>query len=824
MSPRCSPNEVSLSSRPWRLTLTAGLLSASVLAYEVALMRMLLVASWHHFAFLIISLALMGFAASGTVLALGRRWFERRVNWVLPALIAATAVAMPLCVQLAQHVPIEARFAPGLMREQLLWWSIYFLVLTVPFLLAAMGLGLMLIIARQDVPIVYAGNLLGSGVGALGVTGLMWCVPPAWLPVPISALAVASILSTPVLGCRTRLIAAGLTVLAVAGGLALDLPHIRADPFKYTAHVARLTTQGDAHRLAVTYSPRGQVEAYASESFHDLPFLSLGLTPPPMDAVLIDGHHVGSLLHIESSYDAEIVDQSLMAVPYVLSADPSRVALLDETTGRNIWLALRHGAAEVHAVQPNGNLLRLLRGPLAHRGGNVWDQPRVQAHRADPRHFIESGAERFDIVQLVSLEQLTAGSAGLGGLAENYLVTVQGLAACLGRLDSDGLVSATRGIQSPPRDNLKLLATFVEALRLREVQEPSRHVVILRDYLAVCTIVRPRPWSDAEIDQVRRLCEQRNLTPVWFPGIRPEELNQPDELPGPENEPGDWYHYGAGQLFGPQAQRFVDGWAFDIRPAIDDRPFFADFCRLRTLGEMRTVFGPMWLARIELAFLFVLVTAAVIGVLGALVTVVPLTVVSSAGPAGMRAVTIGYFGAIGLGFMMLEMTWISRLTQLIGDPLLAASTAIAGFLVFSGLGSLTAQRCRPVQESRLILMAALGVAVLAGLQLGGFNPLTQLLGQAGTPLRLCVALGWIAPLAYGMGFMMPLGLRRLDRDAPELVPWAWGVNGFTSVLAVPLTVAIGMAWGYSLAGGAAIALYIIAPFVMHSSRSPATDQ
>ena len=250
-------------------------------------------------------------------------------------------------------------------------------------------------------------------------------------------------------------------------------------------------------------------------------------------------------------------------------------------------------------------------------------------------------------------------------MAHDHLLTIEGLTTCLRRLEAQGLLVVGRAIQSPPRDNLKLLATLVEALRSLGVDDPSRNVVILRDYLAVLTIVKPTPFSDAQIQRVRAICRDRQLTPVWFRGVQVQELNRPDSLPGPAEGPGDWLHHGAGQLFGPTADRFIEEWAFDVRPPTDDRPFFSDFCRLASIEAMRDAYGDLWLTRTELAYLFVL-AAAVSVTVAAVAMILPLALVRVAQGRRGGWATAAYFGCLGLGYLLLEMTFLAHLTLLIG--------------------------------------------------------------------------------------------------------------------------------------------------------------
>ncbi|MHC4949002.1 MAG: spermidine synthase family protein, partial [Planctomycetota bacterium] len=609
-----------------RLVRATAVLSASVLAFEIALMRVLLVASWHHFAFLVISLALLGFGVSGTVLALARPWLLRAPARWLFAIVLATAVAMVACTQLAQRIEVEAAIVPALLGGQVARWLLYWGLLTIPFLLGAAGIGLALMAAGDRIGAVYGANLLGSATGAIAAPGLMVLLPPAVLP---AATALVALLAAVPLRAWTRpgRAVAWLAVTAgLAGWLLAERPHVRPDPWKDAALLARLQAQGSAWRIAMSHGPRSLVEAWGSDLFHDVPFAGPDTVPPPIAALVQDGHRTGAVLQVDSAAEAAVMDGTLMALPYELAPARPRVALLGATGGANAWLAVRRGASETLFVQPDGRLLevlRLLRGPpAAPRGGAVLEAPSVRVAVAEPRHFVERPPGRFDVIQLVGLQGTAAGTGGVGGLGQDHLVTVEGLTACLEALTDDGVLFACRGIQTPPRDNVKLLATLVEALR-RTGRRPGRHLVVVRDFLGVCTIARSSPWTADDLARVRAACAERQLTPVWFEGIGRDELNRPDALPGPE--PGvDWYTEATRRLLSPEAASFIDAWAYDIRPPTDDRPFFHDFCRLGSLGALRDAYGDLWLTRTELAFLFVIAATGAVAVAGAVLILTPL--------------------------------------------------------------------------------------------------------------------------------------------------------------------------------------------------------
>ena len=257
-----------------------------------------------------------------------------------------------------------------------------------------------------------------------------------------------------------------LVACAAVSGLWLwfDPPHIRVDSFKYENYVEGLCAAGKAERKAHSYGPRGLVEVYGGAVFHELPFLSTGEIPPSMLVLAVDGHWAGSVLQVADADEARVVEQTLMSVPYEFLPRRPRVLLLGEVGGANIWLAVRNQAASIEVVQANEKLVQLLRGPLEDQGGRIFSWPGVSLNLVEPRHFVAYSTARFDLIQLAGMESLAADQGGVGGLSQDYLLTVEGLTACLQRLAPSGILAVGRGIQIPPRDNVKLAATLVEAL------------------------------------------------------------------------------------------------------------------------------------------------------------------------------------------------------------------------------------------------------------------------------------------------------------------------------------------------------------------------
>ena len=800
-----------------RLSLVVALVSGAVLLFELCLMRLLLVAVAHHFAFLVISVVLLGYGASGTALVFARSRVMRRPGTALFGLCLSAAAAMPISWAVSQHVGVEARIVPGTAARQVAAWVLFWGMLTVPFFLGAMAAGLALMLVPRRSGAVYGANLLGSAAGAVAAPLLMLAVPPPWLPLVAAVPALAAALIVPVPARRKLVIV--LTVAGVVGAwLLLDPPRVRVDPWKYRAFMQRLEDQGDVERVGVAYGPRGVIEAFSGPRLHDVPFVTGSMTPPPVSRLLSDGNAIGSVLEVADVDAAAIVDQTLLATPYEVlgrSQVGPAVLLLGETGGLHVWLAARHGARTIDVVQPDGNVIALMRGPLRARGGAVLERPEVRVHVESPRTFVRRAAGPYDLIQLCGLQSIAAGSGGAGGLAEDHLATVEGVARCLALLGDEGVVTVSRAIQTPPRDNIKLAALMVAALQRAGVTDPGAHLVVVRDYLAVCTIAKATPWSPEQLRRLRAVCRARQLTPVWFTGVQPHELNIPDELPAAPDGVGDLYHHAIRRLVSGGADELIDQWAFDVRPPTDDRPFFADFCRLGALGAMRAVYGELWLTRAEVGFLFVLTAMVLVGVIGVVAIVLPLRRVAT--DRRRQGAIVLYFGCLGLAYLLVEMVYLSKVTVILGHAVPATSVTIGSFLVFSGLGSLLSQKLtrRPVFGLRLVLSGVV-VTTMAGLVCLQHIP-------AGAPaaLRWVMTIAALAAPALLMGFPMPMGLTRLGSSGGAgRIAWAWGINGFASVLAPPLAIVMAMTWGYSVVAVTAILLYSAAAVVF--GRLPRT--
>jgi len=789
-------------------------ISAAIIALELALMRCLSIARWHHFSYLVISTALLGFGASGTLLTFAGGWLGRRFGGAGAVITVLFAASVTLCFRAAEWLPLDARYILFSGRQAALA-SLYHLFLFVPFLLGATVIGLSLMHFAERVHLVYAANLVGSGLGGALAIGLMFVLPPERVLHVVAGLGALAALvwAFGEASARWRLPLGVLAVLAGAG-LALEAGlaplTLRVDQYKALSVMGRLEAQGDAVRLLTRFSPRARLDVYESPLQHQTLFVSLmaDALPPPQLSILADGDPAGTVFEIRSSADATILDYTLMSVPYRLVPKP-RVLLLGEAGGVNVWLARRMGAEHITVVQPDPEIVRLMRGPLAPMAGEVLSGPDVEVVTTEPRTFLERNRDRFDLIQLVTAEGMAAGASGLLSLHEDFLLTREGIGQCLGHLTERGVVAATRGRQLPPRDSVRLMATMAGALEELGLTEAARHVVQLRDHQAVTTLAFRSPVAAQQCAGLLAAASDLALDVEWAacPGVRYDE--QTHQVEGPEGKPYSYFHHAAQQILSPARERFFDEWVYNVRPATDDSPYFYNFFRWRSLPRFIEAYGDQWLRRAELGYVVLVFALAQVVVVGGALILLPLVWLRRRGAPGGRLATGGYFLLLGLAFMMLEMTCLLKFTYFLGDPIYAAAGIIGSFLVFSGLGSAASRRLCP-SPRRAICVAALGVAALVAFYALGLDAVFRAL--IGWPLagRVAASVALTAPLAFLMGWPFPNGLGLVARAHPPLTPWAWGTNGFASVAASPLAVLIAISAGYSAVLWLVVVLYLLA--------------
>ncbi len=788
--------------------------SAAVIGWQLALMRCLLISRYHHFSFLVISCALLGFGGGGVLLALRRKWFELNCHSVFPWGILLFGILLPICFRLGEQFPLNVYFAPVAIIPTIGWWTTFWLLHSVPFLLAGTLIGLALMAAGKNAHWIYASNLAGSAVGAVLGIGFFLIMPANAVVMPIAVSVVVSSLSTIAFtqpNQRKTFLLSVAICLVLFGAIictgSAAFFSLNVDQFKPLSHVHRLEKQGDAQEIFRRDGPRGRIEVFSSPSFHTLLSLGSVTAPPRMDLILRDGFEIGSILSIDSIDQASFLQETLAALPYKLLR-PKRVLILGETGGNYVWLARQSAADLIYVTQGDKNIIEALK---VHQN-RVLDDPRIRCVVLEPRAFLDSATTKFDIIHLAALEGFSPGSGGIGGLREDYLATVEGFSRCLDLLTPSGTATVIRGIEDPARDNIKIAAMWIEALERKGVKDPGRHFLMARDELGFSTLVGKRPYQRDTAEKFIDACRKMSWETEWFPGVRPEQTNKTHVLAGPADTSVSWYHHAMTQLLSPEREHFFREWIANVRPATDDAPFFYDYFRWQSISKLRDAFGPVWPARAEMGFLVLIFSACFTFAVAVLLLPGPIWLLRREEKSSTRIwiiFVIIFFSALGTGFMFTEMSFIQMFTRFMGDSVLAAALVLGGLLFFAGIGSMGSLFfSQKLGRGSVTGPFLVGVGIIIYMEL--LPALFETAAWLPPIAKAGVGLICLAPLACLMGIPFPLGMTALQNRIPTAIPLAWAVNGFTSVISASGAVLLAMTIGFRSLLILAASAYLIA--------------
>ncbi len=778
-----------------------GLLSACVLAYEVLLTRLFSIVLWHHFAYMIISAAMLGYGASGTLLTLLKEKIAPHLSAVYVMAAAALAVLMPAAFLLAQQIPFNPLELLWDKTQPVKLLAVYLLMM-LPFFCGGLGIGLVFSHFGKQASHIYAFDILGAGVGSLGVIGVLFLVPPQQVLPVLTALALlAAAIAVAELKVRPKWLMGlfiGLAVLA-----AVALPGIQVHPSDYKDLSQALNIAG-ARVVEGRNSPLGQITVVENTRvpLRHAPGMSLNATrePPPQLGVFVDGDGPSALTKFDGNLEPlAYIDQLTSALPYYLLEQP-RVLVLGAGPGSDVLQALYHRSAAVDAVELDRNVTGLVRQRFRDYAGNLYGQPGVHVYEAEARGFVNTSDARYDLIQVALLDSFGTASAGLYGLSENYLYTVEALQAYLSRLTPGGMLAVTRWLTLPPRDVLKLFATAVSALERSGVSKPAARLAMIRGWKTATLLVKNSDFTVQEIAAIREFCRTRSFDLAWYPGMRTDEANRYNILSQP------YFFEGAAALLSPQRQDFIDQYKFYIEPATDDRPHFFRFFKWNAAAEIFSLReqGGMslfdWSYPLLVATLLQAVAASVVLILA------PLALSRCRRTLPGAPVAL-YFLAIGFAFMFMEIAFIQKFVLFLSHPLYAVAVVLCAFLVFASAGSWIAGRW---QAANKVTLAVMAIGALALFYLATLHDLFQALIHLPDAAKIIISVALIAPLAMCMGVPFPTGMMRLANKAEETIPWAWAINGFASVVGAVLATLLAIHLGFAAVILLAVLSYAVA--------------
>lgn len=774
-----------------RINVAIGLISAAIIAFQLILMQILSYVQWYHFAYMIISIALLGFGAAGTFLTIFQQKLEKNYYTLFPFLLIVTAILIPVVVGIANSEAV--RFDSLLIFQDsrhigklILTYFIFFL----PFLTGALAIGMSFSKFADQIGKIYFSNLIGSGIGGIIAIFFMQWIIPEQQSFAVAILAfVGGIVSLPKNKKKLIRIIVPLSTLIL---IILFFYPPRLTPSEYK-DISKTMLLPDAKVEYRKSTPHGFVEIVSSPVLRYAPGVSLAYRDsfPVRKVVFNNGNWMGCLLPqpLEAN-ETNILDYTPQALPYHID-NIKNALIINAGTGENVLLALSHQVARITTNETNPEIFNILRQSFE-------GFYQVQPYQTMPRTLLTPDTNKYDLIELPIIGSFF-GNSGLNAVEPRYELTIEALREMWNKLSEKGMISLSCWMDYPVRNAYRLLATISLLLDENDIAHPPHHVVAIRSWCAITFLVKKSPFKRDEINKVRLFCENRMFDPLVLPEKQEIERDKYNILQDTT------FFTHVDQLLSHEKETLIRQYPYRIHPTTDDRPFFFQFVRFKQIPQLISSIREKNFPFLDIGYVLIILTFVQIVFIAAIFILLPLSF--RPWKSRNKKWVLMYFSGLGLAYMFLEMVFIQHFTFYFGEPTYAASATLGILLFTSGLGSYYSGKFQNNKKMRLAI--PLVIAAILVLYAFVLSPiLTATIGIA-LPLKITIAVVLLGTLGFFLGMPFPIGIDYLSGKNTDDIPWAWALNGYFSVISTVLATIISVELGYLLLLSMAAFIYAL---------------
>lgn len=777
------------------------MVTLATLMYEILLTRIFSVTMWYHFAFMAISIAMFGMTVGAILVYLFPYYFTKeRAKYHLALSSLLFSVSSVICLLVHLIIP----FIPEISIVYILFITLTYGVISLPFVLSGVCVCLALTKFPQQVSKLYAADLAGA---AFGCIILIWILNIT--DGPTAAVVVACLASIGAaffaLGISKRMMHVALVCTFLFASFATVHTVLVKNQLSII-HLIWVKGERDHQHLYEKWNSFSRVVVDGDVNKPEEPF-GWGLSPmhPKQKirqlAMWIDAA-AGTVITAfnENLDDLEYLKYDVTNLAHYIKQN-SKVLVIGTGGGRDILSALVFKQNSVLGIEINKDIIEAVNKRFGNFTGHLDRNPKVTFINDEARSYIARLKSKFDIIQISLIDTWAATAAGAFVLAENSLYTVEAWKIFLEHLNPNGVLSVSRwAFPKLDSEMYRLTSLATASLTQLGIKTPRKHIVIVRNRVGkigdtprgVGTIlVCKKPFSDEDLNIIEQIVNKMQFEMVLTPRFSLDSAF-------------------ATIASGENLTNFVTSFPINIAPSTDNSPFFFHMLRIRNIFN-RSIWKQGIMSIIQMKAVFVLATLlATVIVLTFLSIIVPLIITT--GKASLKGAFsfLIFFSAIGLGFMLIEISQMQRLIIFLGHPTYGLSVVLFSLLLSSGLGSLSTQKIsNPSMKTSVIVPLTLLLLVL--ITFGKLTPYAICMFQGSTtPVRVLVAIAILFPLGLFMGMPFPLGMKVASAKSASITPWLWGINGATSVCASVLAVIIALTSGISTSFWMGFLCYVIA--------------
>ncbi len=760
-----------------RTKMAIGLISAAIIAFQLVLMQILSYVQWYHFAYMIISIALLGFGAAGTFLTIFQRTLKQNYYRIFPLLLLITAILMSIVVIVAGTESV--RFDSLLIFHDhkytgrlLSTYLIFFL----PFFTGALAIGMSFLKFAGQIGKIYFANLIGSGLGGIIALLLMHWLLPEQLPLVIAVIALAGgLIAFPRNAGKLFLSTVIISIIIL---LTVFLKPVSLEPSEYK-DISKTLLLPNATIEYEQSSPHGLVQIISSPVLRYAPGVSLsyGKPFPIRKAVFNNGNWIGYLVPTTDKQQTSILNYTTQSLPYYIEKIEN-VLIPDAGTGENVSLALSNNIDDISATDANPEIFKLLQNSFA-------DKSEVKLQNTVVRNFLVSDTSVFDLIQLPIIGSFF-GNSGLNAIEIRYELSIEAFSEMWDKLSDNGMIGLSCWMDYPPRNTYRLLSTICQLLKEKKVKHPNDHIIAVRSWSTVTFLVKKSKFRNVQNKQAQQFCNDLMFDPLILPGTK--EIFQ-----GEYNMIQDSSFFtNIEMLLSAEKNEFLIEYPFRVQPTTDNRPFFFQNIRWSGINQLITTFGESSIPFFELGYILILFTFIQIIVIAAIFIILPLFFRSWESKNKMWVFI--YFGGIGLAFMFIEIVFIQQFTFYFGQPIYATAASISILLIASALGSYFSGSL--LNTKKILILVPLVIAILLLFHTILLSSILSYTIAASFVVKILISTVLIGITGFFLGIPFPAGIKYLSEGRQANIPWAWAFNGYFSVISTALATIISVETGF----------------------------
>ncbi|MCU7496612.1 MAG: hypothetical protein HF314_06860 [Ignavibacteria bacterium] len=736
-----------------------ALMSVSFISLEIVWTRIFSAEFYYTFAFLILSLSILGLGLGALALRLSGPVFRGKNASGILLLITALLALLGPSVVLNLKLDFSRLFTSG----EMIWkFILTVLLLSSTFFSGGIALAKLFRDNVDDMPRLYMSDLIGAGSGALLAIVLMNIFSTPWASFLICLPLIAS------------------------SFLALEKPYRYANLVPLVLMFVMIS-----YSHSLLNPPRKERAPVIYQHWDAMAKLKVYSYGKEARGINIDNMANTPVQHFDGNWnrpDSMKFDFGLFSLKnFIRKGCNCTVLSLGAGGGGEVLQALQEGAKEIHAVEVNPKINRLLMdGELAQFSGNIYRDSRVKVVTEDGRSYVRKFENKFDLITSFSSNTFAALASGSFALAENYLFTTEAFEDYYKALTEKGIFYMEHQMYMP-----KVVGEVIDALNRLGVENPQRHIAVydLPKYHRNLLILSRQPLTKSFIDTAVVKLDKENypFIRLLYPACDSTRGNLIDKI----------------VCKGWKSEAFRT--QIDISPCSDDRPYIAQLGLWRNVdfGKIKEI-SPYEFRGFPISKLIILTILLIICLLVLPLMLLPYLKKSEK----LKMAPWLYFFAIGAAFMIVEVVLIQRYTLFIGASSYSFVVILLTLLLSSGIGSRFSARF----NDRIPFY---GILALLLLEIVLFRPFTGLLTGLSLMPRVVISMALIAPLGFFMGMPFPKAAQKVG----ELIDWGFAVNGVASVIGSTAIILITINFGFTVALILGALLYFSAYLLMNKAKN-----